>query len=136
MHDPNEYCPNCDMPYAEVWSDGRCGICDANLVAARTNPFAQALVAKRRKQETENREFVKLVRECRKWGMANEYPAAKDYPQYQKLREAGLFFYAHGGTDRMGNALKAVMSEMEDIGGRSWARFVEFAWKGIGGWAP
>lgn len=136
MNDPKEYCPECDIPYAEVWSDGRCGICDTDLVEARTNPIAQARVAEARKRDDEHREFVELVRQCRKWGLENECPAAKDYPQYQKLRAFGRFFQGHGGPDRMGAALRAVVSEMEDEGGRSWARFVEFAWKGIGGWAP
>lgn len=136
LPDSREFCPQCDMPYDEVWSDGRCGVCDTDLVEARTDPHAQARVARARQRADEHRVLVELVRQCRDWGLANGCPAAEDYPQYQKLRAIGLFFHENGGAYRMGDALKSLTIEMEDEGGRSWGRFVEFAWKGIGGWAP
>lgn len=131
-----EYCPTCNHPYDEIWSDGRCAVCDTDLVEARTNPHAQQRMARARKRDEEHRLFFELVRKCREWGLANGHPAASDYPQYLQLRRFGYYFKENGGFDRMGRALKLLADEMGEDDGRSWARFVEFAWKDIGGWAP
>jgi hypothetical protein len=123
-----ETCPVCDMPYQEIWSDGRCGVCDVDLIAASSNPLVQQVAR-------ENRIFVDLVRECQSWGAAHNYPPCHDYPQYERLLVIGCHFKENGGFNRMRRALTMLDREIcDDENGSCWSGFVEFAWRDIGGW--
>lgn len=124
-----EHCPECNSPYQEVRLDGRCGMCDVEPISTSASPHAQ-------QQDLGHRTFVDLVLECRDWGAEHGYPSCKEYPQYFKLREMGHRFYGEGGVNWMQRVLTMLDDEIGEADGQSWSRFVEFAWRDIGNWAP
>lgn len=124
-----DYCPECYMPCDESVIDGVCSVCDTDIAQAFKHPHRQL-----RREDLQ--EFVVVARECSVWGKLNGYPAPRDYPQYSRLRELGQRFLDRGGFTEMRQALAILDMEITEEPGLSWSRFIEFAWRDIGGWAP
>lgn len=123
-----DYCPGCHSSYDEVWSNGLCSCCDIDLAAARAEPRAQEL-------KKLHQRLVDLYRMSQIWGAENGWPAVRDYPQFTAIYAVGSVLYERGRHSAMDRALGVIAEEIEGSG-RGAARFVEFAWAGIGGWAP
>jgi len=81
-------------------------------------------------------QLTNVVSQANYWGSQNGWPAFKDYPQYDRIRELGEQINSVAGFKGMQRACEEIRRSCSDRGGGNASAPAEYIWDGIGGWSP
>ena len=82
-------------------------------------------------------ELASLAQCASEWASQNSYPAAQNYPQYQRVYHLGMEFNQIGGLAGMQAALKSAQKKLGDYPPQRYSySVIEYGWSGLGEWQP